>query len=1007
MRKTTLALLAAGATLLACSSSASTYFYDPFNVNPVITGSQTEVAGAWFWDRYRPFAFDSQSFLGDNRLHIRIDAADGVAPNSTGPGRPWTGTFYNTQGRQFKLGNGAYTSIKAKLYVGADWSSNHRRSDIWGVISDATDTTVTGYPILGFANTDGSSLICRAWDDDNGIWYDVSSKVPGGVTTNRWYTLEITLKPGCVQYWVDGVLVYNDLDPTDGGGIYGTQFHSMILQGYNFNDPALPLANQTSGESYDIYWDDLTVGPISQQGFPVDLNGSYRAASSGPLNPTVRSADGFAIAATGPIDFSGGYVFERGGVNPSSAPENALNGSFTPFNDVTKQPNALSVTNVNGTAMEADVELSGTWKPFQWGQGIGNVPPFATGDTFNVGWANANNSFGVMFSTTLGGNYIAKLASTKYPSGALGLLETNGTPATLPAGTTKVRLNASVASGYLTATVMPLDGPAAYTVYTLGTTNGSNLDTNVPWTITTNNMIFVAGFTSMENPAAAANATLSNFSTSAVPNALFAFCDDPYVRSVDPNIGYRVGQANLAQSITGWQGFMFNGAGQAFGSFAYAGPYGTFNPPAALAYPNAAAANAWGNQANLTVGSLLFTPGGSEVATGMGFQANSGTNVNLFSGDAPSFTDVLANTFGSNTVVIDNTAPAIGTPTLSGTGYVAPNVVPGNLNIDVVASDPGAQQSGLDGRPAGSITWSDASVTPVSMFSLVGNTFRAIIPITSGTPNGTATLNLQVCDRAGNCSTTTLTFNVSTVNLYLTVQERGVTANVTREIKMTFGGGGGGNAPILVTRVLNFNTPVVVSGDNSREATTLVTYQDLDLADDSLANNSVPVAAAFTQVHMKDRFFSLAKKVGLSGTPGAFTATVTLRMGDLTDNNIVNVSDLAVWAANNGSAQSANTTLGQGAIPRQANADGVGIVDLGDRNLIIAAWLLAGDGPVGFYGGGGGGASGGGASGNGRQRVMDVILETGLNKAVVKSMDLNNDGWITREEILSWSAGKR
>ena len=59
------------------------------------------------------------------------------------------------------------------------------------------------------------------------------------------------------------------------------------------------------------------------------------------------------------------------------------------------------------------------------------------------------------------------------------------------------------------------------------------------------------------------------------------------------------------------------------------------------------------------------------------------------------------------------------------------------------------------------------------------------------------------------------------------------------------------------------------------------------------------------------------------------------------------------------------------------------------------------------YGGGGGGASGGGASGNGRQRVMDVILETGLNKAVVKSMDLNNDGWITREEILSWSAGKR
>lgn len=997
MRKTTLALLAAGATLLACSSSASTYFYDPFNVNPNLT--------SWVVDRYAPASFDSQPFLGDNRLHIGISAADGLT------GRPggYQYTFYNTQGRQLALGNGTYTSIRAKLYVGSDWSNQLRRSDMWGVTVDGSNA-ISGYPIIGFANIDRTALVCRVYTQDidqnpnNGDqdgWINVNAKVPGGVTTNRWYDLEIKLKPGVFEFLVDGKVVFTDQ------AVYGSVgMSAMIMQAYNFNDDnSLPVP--TTGESYDVYWDDMTVGPISQQGFPVDLNGSYRAASSGPLNPTVRSADGFAVAATGPIDFSGGYVFERGGVNPSSAPENALNGSFTPFNDVTKQPNALSVTNVNGTAMEADVELSGTWKPFQWGQGIGNVPPFATGDTFNVGWANANNSFGVMFSTTLGGNYIAKLASTKYPSGALGLLETNGTPATLPAGTTKVRLNASVSSGYLTATVMPLDGPAAYTVYTLGTTNGSNLDTNVPWTITTNNMIFLAGFTSMENPAAAANATISNFSTSAVANAMFAFCDDPYVRSSDPNIAYRIGQANLAQSITGWQGFMFNGTGQTFGSGTYGGPYTSYvyNPiTSALDFDGSAAL---GNQANLTLASLLFAPGGSEVATGVGFRPDSGTQQNLFSGDAPTFTDILANEFGSNTVLIDNTAPAIGTPTLSGTGYVAPNVVPGNLNIDVVASDPGAQQSGLDGRPAGSITWSDASVTSVSMFSLVGNTFRAIIPITSGTPNGTATLNLQVCDRAGNCSSTTLTFNVSTVNLYLTVQERGVTANVTREIKMTFGGGGGGNAPILVTRVLNFNTPVVVSGDNSREATTLVTYQDLDLADDSLANNSVPVAAAFTQVHMKDRFFSLAKKVGLSGTPGAFTATVTLRMGDLTDNNIVNVSDLAVWAANNGSAQSANTTLGQGAIPRQANVDGAGIVDLGDRNLIIAAWLLAGDGPVGFYGGGGGGASGGGASGNGRQRVMDVILETGLNKALVKSMDLNSDGWITREEILSWSAGKR
>ncbi|MFN8219808.1 MAG: Ig-like domain-containing protein [Fimbriimonadales bacterium] len=263
---------------------------------------------------------------------------------------------------------------------------------------------------------------------------------------------------------------------------------------------------------------------------------------------------------------------------------------------------------------------------------------------------------------------------------------------------------------------------------------------------------------------------------------------------------------------------------------------------------------------------------------------------------------------------------------------------------------------------------------------------------------GTDSFVFKASDCIGDSNLATVTIIVgSPLSVNFTVRQKGVDADVSRVIEFTVGGTGGANNRITLRKVVNFTTPTTVDGVPSREGTLTLAYADLDLADNNALDNSVPANAVFTKAYVKDPFFSLGKSVGVTGSAGTYSATADLVMGDLTNNNVVNVADLAVWAAYNGTGQSPNTGLTQPATPRQANLDGQGDVDLSDRQLVLAAYLTAGDGnDVGPF-----------AAGNGSKRVMDIVLETGLNKALVRSMDLDGDGWVTREEVLTWSRGNR
>lgn len=212
---------------------------ETFDNNPVLAASNTD--GAWYPDRYRPAAFTSDVLDGNNVLKISIEGiADGV------PNRPpaYSNTFYNTQGRKFNQCGGCVTVLKGDLWIPADWAADHRRSDMWATAYDASNT-ISLYPIIGFRNPDAVSPGIYYWDGA-GAW--VNSGVV--ITYDSWYNLGFRIAGSNLEYLVNNLVV--GTIPSGGS----TYFGDIIMQAYNFNDPALPLASQST-DSYDAYWDNL------------------------------------------------------------------------------------------------------------------------------------------------------------------------------------------------------------------------------------------------------------------------------------------------------------------------------------------------------------------------------------------------------------------------------------------------------------------------------------------------------------------------------------------------------------------------------------------------------------------------------------------------------------------------------------------------------------------------------------------------------------------------------
>ena len=207
-----------------------------------------DVPTGWATDRYAPASFSNVgTYQGrDNVLGIGITSA-GDSANRGG----LSASFYNTQGKQHAVSGGVGSSIAAALYINGSWSSNTKgyvRSDMWGVVSNNVEG-ILGWPILGFTNQGGTGLL-RLWT--NSGWTNLITPV----AYDAWTSFQIDLTSTAIDYYVNGIEVYSDASIYSGttpGAI--TQFSSVIMQAYNFADPALFPRVQTV--DYVAHWSNV------------------------------------------------------------------------------------------------------------------------------------------------------------------------------------------------------------------------------------------------------------------------------------------------------------------------------------------------------------------------------------------------------------------------------------------------------------------------------------------------------------------------------------------------------------------------------------------------------------------------------------------------------------------------------------------------------------------------------------------------------------------------------
>jgi hypothetical protein len=214
----------------------------------------------WGTDRYEPHSFSNVgTFQGrDNVLGIEINSAEGAQNRPAA----FSSGFYNTQGRKSIISGGAGDSIAADLWIPTSWSdpmNGNFRTDMWGAMWDGT--SITAYPIIGFANFGGPNRF-RAFDGEApGGWVDLTDTVNFGA----WNALEIQFTGTSFDYYVNGNLSYSD--NTINGS---TGFREVIMQAFNFHDSNLQGFNAVD---YTAHWSNKRTASVPDGGATLGLLG--------------------------------------------------------------------------------------------------------------------------------------------------------------------------------------------------------------------------------------------------------------------------------------------------------------------------------------------------------------------------------------------------------------------------------------------------------------------------------------------------------------------------------------------------------------------------------------------------------------------------------------------------------------------------------------------------------------------------------------------------------------
>ena len=239
----------AGAIVLGLLFMPASLVSAQTNVSPDLGST---VPADWTTDRYEPADFSlTDGFQGrDDVLQLTVNSSTDAA-NRGGQGS----TFYNTLGRKYEVNTTGSWMFEMDLFVDAGWadaSNGYVRTDLWATATgDAAMTSVTGFPIVGFSNH-GIGPRFRGYDVNTGAWLDFADIV----NFNAWNTMAIGFDQGTntFQYFVNGALAGDVVGMSTTTGV-----RDVMIQGYNFNDPALGISGSAE---YTAHWSNTPGVPV-------------------------------------------------------------------------------------------------------------------------------------------------------------------------------------------------------------------------------------------------------------------------------------------------------------------------------------------------------------------------------------------------------------------------------------------------------------------------------------------------------------------------------------------------------------------------------------------------------------------------------------------------------------------------------------------------------------------------------------------------------------------------
>ncbi len=236
----TFAAAFAASMALVGAVQAASITSQSFDSNPIL--SDTQGAGVWYTDRFAPSGFESEFFLGDNRLAHTISSADGASGRPSG----FASAFYNTQGRKFDTAGA--TEISIDFFVDSAFQSDPARiAGIWGTGFLGDGTTISAFPILEFAGGTFQVFDTIGGDSD-GTGFRTLDTAPT-FNFDEFVELGIVLDTvnDVFNYFIGGLHVH-----TEEAG--GTQtIGNVILQNINTD----------TGVNRTVYWDNLQASSVS------------------------------------------------------------------------------------------------------------------------------------------------------------------------------------------------------------------------------------------------------------------------------------------------------------------------------------------------------------------------------------------------------------------------------------------------------------------------------------------------------------------------------------------------------------------------------------------------------------------------------------------------------------------------------------------------------------------------------------------------------------------------